>query len=370
MACQIMGVAPQPDSPSPALKVRLQKTKLCQFHMRSACKDGSNCRFAHGPEELVNQPDLSKTSMCPDLVTGNGKCTRPGCQYAHSAEEIRTTNFCYKTTQCMWYAMGKCRNGSNCRFAHGEADSRQTEVTNTPGKVFEDRAEKSAKEKSTKDKRQTQPQRKQAKELAEPDQGRFTQKKLAEPMFISSDRMKPMKDKVQATPKYLSVPPQVMGYPDTAHLLPPPGLGGNYNMAAMMQEAGMLYNQVNQLSQLSNTMYHDTSTLYQTPSPSFNAPSSNMAYVPQPLVPEQSELSDLFNHLTTLTEQVKKLQDSVNQTMRSDSDCSTYSGPNDERVPSETSETSFASHDLDNMGIYGPMGNTLNHTLLLDNKLY
>jgi hypothetical protein len=60
---------------------------------------------------------------------------------------------------------------------------------------------------------------------------------------------------------------------------------------------------------------------------------------------------------------VKNLQDSVNQNMRSDSDCSTYSGANDERVPSETSETS--SHDLDNVWSSGPMGNTIT----IDNKL-
>lgn len=102
----------------PALKVRLQKTRLCQFHLRSSCKDGSSCRFAHGPEELCKLPDLSKTSMCPNL----GKCNKPDCQYAHSSDEIRTTNFCHKTTQCMWYAMGKCRKGTLCRFAHGETD--------------------------------------------------------------------------------------------------------------------------------------------------------------------------------------------------------------------------------------------------------
>jgi hypothetical protein len=95
----------------------------------------------------------------------------------------------------------------------------------------------------------------------------------------------------------------------------------------------------------------------------FNAPS-----VPQHLVPESTpELSDLFDNIASLTEQVKRLQDSVNQTMRSDSDCSTYdasiNGANDERVPSETSETS--SHDLDNMWGYGQMGNTL----IVDNKL-
>jgi hypothetical protein len=35
----------------------------------------------------------------------------------------------YKTTLCTWNEKGKCRNGRQCRFAHGEAELR---VTSTP----------------------------------------------------------------------------------------------------------------------------------------------------------------------------------------------------------------------------------------------
>jgi len=322
MIAQTKGFAPlspeaQLENPPPALKVRLQKTKLCQFHLRSACKDGSACRFAHGPEELVKQPDLSKTSMCPDVLAGK-QCTQPFCQYAHSPDEIRATNFCYKTTQCMWYAMGKCRNGTNCRFAHGEADCNPLlNAVNPREKVAEDRAMKNKK-------RQQQPQQQKAKDLTEP-------------MFIKPDvSLKSMVNEVQAPPSYLTPPHQVMGYPmsDTTHLLPPPGLAGVWNLAPMMQHTGTLYNDA----------YY------------------NALSAPAQIVPESTaELSNLFDHIKILTEQVKNLQDSVNQNMRSDSDCSTYSGANERGASSETSETS--SHDLDNVWSAGQMVNPM------DNKL-
>lgn len=101
-----------------ALDRQLQKTKICQYFMNGVCKHGAKCRFAHGNEELHQQPDLSKTRICPKGTA----CTDPNCQFAHSEEELRSTDFCYKTSLCIWYSSGKCRNGSRCRFAHGHSE--------------------------------------------------------------------------------------------------------------------------------------------------------------------------------------------------------------------------------------------------------
>eukprot|EP00746_Dinoflagellata_sp_MGD_P020902 gnl/MRDRNA2_/MRDRNA2_148740_c0_seq1.p1 gnl/MRDRNA2_/MRDRNA2_148740_c0~~gnl/MRDRNA2_/MRDRNA2_148740_c0_seq1.p1 ORF type:complete len:467 (+),score=105.70 gnl/MRDRNA2_/MRDRNA2_148740_c0_seq1:70-1470(+) len=98
----------------------LWKTKQCVYYQRGACKHGSKCGFAHGGDELHESPTLFKTRICPDLET----CKDPDCKYAHSQNELRSTDFCYKTTMCIWYSVGKCRNATNCRFAHGKEELR------------------------------------------------------------------------------------------------------------------------------------------------------------------------------------------------------------------------------------------------------
>lgn len=212
--------------------------------------------------------------------------------------------------------MGKCRNGSKCRFAHGEQDCNPLLNAVKPReRVVEDRAVKNNKEK-----KQQQPHQQQQKG-----------KDMAEPMFI-----KPNAIKVQASSEYLSHP-QVMGYPmgDTAQSLPPPGLAGVWNMEYMLQQQAL-----------------------------YDAAYYNAQAVATPMVPESTaELSCLFDHIKILTEQVKNLQDSMNQNMRSDSDCSTYSGANDETPTSETSSND--GQTCDNVWSNGPMGNMIT----IDNKL-
>merc|ERR1719316_409435 len=285
----------------PALKVRLQKTRLCQFHLRSSCKDGSSCRFAHGPEELCKLPDLSKTSMCPNL----GKCNKPDCQYAHSSDEIRTTNFCHKTTQCMWYAMGKCRKGTLCRFAHGETDrnpslneviARETQLSKA-----DQEKEKAAKKKKEK-----------------------VNQENKEPMFIQSNMTQPLVDPVCASQAYLPysgmaypLMPPLMGYPMA------PELTGAWN-ASLMQ--GTAY----------DSMY-------------------NPMAMQMLAEPSQAEtVKALSKHIKSLTMQVRKLEDTMHQTLRNDSD-STFSGPtsaasgsssNDDLVHSDASDHFL--DDLDN----------------------
>ncbi|CAJ1342367.1 unnamed protein product, partial [Effrenium voratum] len=46
------------------------------------------------------------------------------CPYAHSEEDLRSTDFFYKKRLCLWHQKGRCRNGEQCRFAHGNAELR------------------------------------------------------------------------------------------------------------------------------------------------------------------------------------------------------------------------------------------------------
>lgn len=266
--------------------------------------------------------------MCPDMVK-NGKCTNPNCKYAHSSDEIRATNLCYKTTQCMWYAMGKCRNGTQCRFAHGEADR------NTPALSVlapEERVSEDV-QKASKKKKEKAPQQRRAKEGLE----------IPDPSYINTETMMSINEQLQASQVYLNMlgmqHATLMGYPMSEPMMQgPPGLAASWNMAPMMPGAG-----------------------YDLYDPCYNAVANPMHVVPESVSqesagPDTASMKALSEHIQNLTEQVKKLQDKVNTNIRSSSGRSIYSGAtsavsgntsNDDLVPSEVSET---SQDLDGWG--------------------
>jgi hypothetical protein len=102
-----------------ALDMHLQKTKLCMYHLKGRCKHSKACRFAHGPEELVDAPNLHKTRMCPSVLA-NKACNNPNCTFAHYEDDLKKVNICHKTVVCSWFLVGQCRNGRECSFAHGE----------------------------------------------------------------------------------------------------------------------------------------------------------------------------------------------------------------------------------------------------------
>merc|ERR1719159_867155 len=70
-----------------ALNYRLSKTKLCKYFNEGYCKQGDSCRYAHGKEELSQQPDLQKTKMCQEFLRGN--CQKGDCTFAHGVTELR-----------------------------------------------------------------------------------------------------------------------------------------------------------------------------------------------------------------------------------------------------------------------------------------
>ena len=63
-------------------------------------------------------PDLSRTSICPDLLL-SGSCPKgPECTHAHAVKELKATPAFYKTSVCVFHAKGSCKLGSDCRYAH------------------------------------------------------------------------------------------------------------------------------------------------------------------------------------------------------------------------------------------------------------
>lgn len=106
-----------------SLHRQLRKTKFCVFHLQGVCQYGKTCAFAHDLRELQGTPDLRKTKFCKNV---NGVCQVPDCAFAHSEEELRSMDSFYKKTMCMWYKKGRCRNGRQCRFAHGIEELRSS----------------------------------------------------------------------------------------------------------------------------------------------------------------------------------------------------------------------------------------------------
>eukprot|EP00405_Crypthecodinium_cohnii_P024172 CAMPEP_0206489512 /NCGR_PEP_ID=MMETSP0324_2-20121206/43306_1 /ASSEMBLY_ACC=CAM_ASM_000836 /TAXON_ID=2866 /ORGANISM="Crypthecodinium cohnii, Strain Seligo" /LENGTH=226 /DNA_ID=CAMNT_0053969249 /DNA_START=103 /DNA_END=784 /DNA_ORIENTATION=+ len=66
---------------------RLTKTRICKYWQEGDCPFGSDCRFAHGNNDLQSRPDLHKTKMCffKDFPDG---CRVANCRFAHSDAEL------------------------------------------------------------------------------------------------------------------------------------------------------------------------------------------------------------------------------------------------------------------------------------------
>tara|TARA_Y100000748_G_C15501600_1_gene490332 strand:+ start:346 stop:1398 length:1053 start_codon:yes stop_codon:yes gene_type:complete len=76
------------------------KTMLCKFHPH--CKNGANCKFAHGEQELRH--------VCTP-------CAEDDSSFKQSCN--------HKTTLCMFNKKGLCNKGLTCTFAHDESELRK-----------------------------------------------------------------------------------------------------------------------------------------------------------------------------------------------------------------------------------------------------
>lgn len=72
-----------------ALGTACRKTKLCKLFGQGNCPKGTDCKFAHGEQELRMAPDLTCTQMCQEMLKF-GECSRgASCHHAHRPEDLR-----------------------------------------------------------------------------------------------------------------------------------------------------------------------------------------------------------------------------------------------------------------------------------------
>jgi len=73
----------------PNLRRFCHKSKMCKNFLRGMCNNGESCHFAHKESDVVSQPDLSCTKMCPKMLK-TGACSKgSACKFAHHESELR-----------------------------------------------------------------------------------------------------------------------------------------------------------------------------------------------------------------------------------------------------------------------------------------
>ncbi|CAJ1358806.1 unnamed protein product [Effrenium voratum] len=63
--------------------------KLCKFFLAGTCNRGAECAFAHGQNQLREQPDFSKTRLCGDFMDRGWCANGRKCKFAHGRQELR-----------------------------------------------------------------------------------------------------------------------------------------------------------------------------------------------------------------------------------------------------------------------------------------
>lgn len=73
----------------PALQVTIQKTRLCVHLTRGRQCPKHNCMFAHSTTELRQRPNLFRTKLCRSF-SDTGTCDNGSeCRFAHGLQELR-----------------------------------------------------------------------------------------------------------------------------------------------------------------------------------------------------------------------------------------------------------------------------------------
>ena len=78
--------------------IRFRKTKMCKYHASGSCYKGEECSHAHARSELVNKPNLHKTSLCRRWLTSAHCYLNDECPYAHGNQELRVDDDCFSQT--------------------------------------------------------------------------------------------------------------------------------------------------------------------------------------------------------------------------------------------------------------------------------
>ena len=68
---------------------QFHKTKMCRYFLNSRCFKGDECSHAHARTELVDKPDLRKTSLCHMWMKTSRCSFESTCPYAHGRSELK-----------------------------------------------------------------------------------------------------------------------------------------------------------------------------------------------------------------------------------------------------------------------------------------
>eukprot|EP01018_Ginkgo_biloba_P024063 Gb_29657 [translate_table: standard] len=99
------------------------KSVLCRFSANNCkCEWGSNCHFAHSEEELLKGQQLMRH------LGQKGEVVQSSSASSDTSDGARN----YKIKLCMHYEKNRtCRNGSKCKFAHGQRELRPTSASSS-----------------------------------------------------------------------------------------------------------------------------------------------------------------------------------------------------------------------------------------------
>mmetsp|Transcript_54589 Transcript_54589/g.130234 ORF Transcript_54589/g.130234 Transcript_54589/m.130234 type:complete len:285 (-) Transcript_54589:138-992(-) len=103
---------------------QFHRTQLCAFYQQGRCLRGDKCAFAHTIEEVREQPNLTKTTLCEAWMWRTCPLPKEMCRFAHGRADLRTTQAFWKTSLCKMYTQGRCQLGDKCRYAHGTSELR------------------------------------------------------------------------------------------------------------------------------------------------------------------------------------------------------------------------------------------------------
>lgn len=126
---------------SAIVATQMVKTKWCLDFKSKGCSRGEGCPYAHSNEELRDLPDLTKTKICPLVLSGKA-CDNANCRFAHCDNELRMT--CafseFRTRLCKFAKQqgGRgCLYGNRCPYAHNEQQLRKlTQPTRPQTEIF------------------------------------------------------------------------------------------------------------------------------------------------------------------------------------------------------------------------------------------
>eukprot|EP00930_Biecheleria_cincta_P008213 TRINITY_DN109610_c0_g1_i1.p1 TRINITY_DN109610_c0_g1~~TRINITY_DN109610_c0_g1_i1.p1 ORF type:complete len:283 (-),score=52.92 TRINITY_DN109610_c0_g1_i1:52-900(-) len=129
MNFQDLPTDPPPPSRPHSTPVVFRKTQLCRFNEAGRCRYSSACLFAHGLDELQEQPDLSKTSLCKSWLQGRCEAASDQCTFAHGKGELRKTPLHSKKNKKNMSSRGHGKVSDYRDFSAGIGETHDSEST-------------------------------------------------------------------------------------------------------------------------------------------------------------------------------------------------------------------------------------------------